>query len=257
MLRDYGKYTWIFVWVLPVKFDSEVHGANLGNLGNLGNEIEGTSNRGGEEPGLPGLVAGVPSDVSDSEESEGDSVADSEEENSSADADLPEPERRFITYRLQNNWEGEEGQDSQEEGGLAAVIEERAAVIEETAQEAGRNNLEEEDPDVRAEREFLEENDVEMRRNERENENLEVYDVQGDDRDIEDRNVAQPDRQRVQTRCDKSDKLVFMLLLFCRYNSKAIVEGTDLTHMEFSLICVQDMMVKDNVQFMFLILLIL
>ena len=198
LLRDYGKYTWIFVWVLPVKFDSEVHGANLGNLGNLGNEIEGTSNRGGEEPGLPGLVAGVPSDVSDSEESEGDSVADSEEENSSADADLPEPERRFRTYRLQNNWEGEEGQDSQEEGG-------RAAVIEETAQEAGRNNLEEEDPDVRAEREFLEENDSVMRRNETEDENLEVYDVQGGV-DIEDRNVAQPDRQRVRTRCDKSDK---------------------------------------------------
>ena len=169
LLRDYGKYTWIFVWVLPVKFDSEVHGANLGNLGN---EIEGTSNRGGEEPGLPGLVAGVPSDVSDSEESEGDSVADSEEENSSADADLPEPERRFITYRLQNNWEGEEGQDIQEEGG-------RAEVIEETAQEAGRNNLEEEDPDVRAEREFLEENDVEMRRNERENETLKFMTYRG------------------------------------------------------------------------------
>ena len=48
-----------------------------------------------------------------------------------------------------------------------------------------------------------------------------------------------------------------MFLLFCRYNCKAIVEGTDLTHMEFSLICVQDMMVKDNVHFIFLILLIL
>ena len=37
-----------------------------------------------------------------------------------------------------------------------------------------------------------------------EDETLEVYDVQGVD--IEDRNVAQPDRQRVRTRCDKSDK---------------------------------------------------
>ena len=55
LLRDYGKYTWIFVWVLPVKFDSEVHGANLGNLCN---EIEGTSNRGGEEPGLPEPATG-------------------------------------------------------------------------------------------------------------------------------------------------------------------------------------------------------
>lgn len=157
-------------------------------MANLGNELEGTSNRVGEEE---------PSDVSDSEESEGDSEADSEEENSSANTDLPEPERRFRTYRLQNHWEGDEGQDSQEEGG-------RAAVIEETAQEAGRNNLEEEDPDVRAEREFLEENESEIRRNEMEDETLEVYDVQGVD--IEDRNVAQPDRQRVRTRCDKSDK---------------------------------------------------